>query len=170
MNRLSPTKSGIGAVCLLIPLLLALPGCGSTKQAPVSAPAKVAPAGSGDPQKDILAQAAKRNEAMVQVDLKTLGEILRDDLTYIHSSGPIEGKVQVLDEISTGKLRYRSLEPSQVGVRVYGETGVVTGRTLLKVSSQHKEMAFSVRFTEVWVRTNGVWQLASWQATRIPEA
>src|SRR4051794_19592335 len=100
MNRLLPTKIGIGAVCLLVPLLLALPGCGSTKQAPASAPAKAATvtAGSGDPQKDILAQSTRRTQAMIQADLKTLGEIFRDDLTYIHSSGPIEGKAQILDE------------------------------------------------------------------------
>jgi hypothetical protein len=126
--------------------------------------------GAGDVQKEILDREARRIAAMVQADVKTLGEILRDDLTYIHSSGPLEGKAAILDEISTGKLRYESIEPSEVVVRPYGETAVATGRALLKVNALGRALAFSVRFTEVWVRTGGVWQLAAWQSTRIPES
>jgi ketosteroid isomerase-like protein len=159
-------------------LLAVLSGCGSMRTAasretaPKETASKQAAAAvkTEDVKKEILDRGAQRIAAMVNVDLKTLGEILRDDLTYIHSSGPIEGKAEVLDELTTGKLRYKALEPSEVGVRVYGDTALVTGRALLKVNSQKRELAFSVRFTEVWLRTHGIWQLAAWQSTRIPES
>lgn len=150
-------------------------GCSSTpKAAPVVPAAPAAPVPKAekpeDVQKAILDRDAQRSQAMIQADAKALGEILRDDVTYIHSSSPLEGKAQVIDEITSGKLKYTAIEPSEVGVRVYGDTAISTGRVLLKVSSRGKPAVFSVRFTEVWLRSNEVWQLAAWQSTRIPES
>jgi ketosteroid isomerase-like protein len=163
----------VGAVALSI---LGVLGCSSTqKEAPKAAPAAkpAKPETSEKPedvQKVIVERDAERAQAMIKADAKALDEILRDDVTYIHSSGPIEGKAQVIKEITSGKLKYTGVEPSEVGVRVYGDTAISTGRALLKASSLGKPMAFSVRFTEVWLRSNGVWQLAAWQSTRIPES
>ena len=144
-------------------------GCRSTGVAPAVAPsAPSAVMKPEDAQKAILDRDAEKIRAMVQADTKALGEILRDDLIYIHSSAPVDTKERVIDEIATGLLKYKAVEMSEVSVRVYGDTGVLVGRAVLKVSTKGKAMEIPVRLTEVWVRTNGVWQLASWQATRIP--
>jgi ketosteroid isomerase-like protein len=160
-----------GAVLALS--VLGSPGCSSIKPAPPPAPAaSPAPAAAQSPedlQKEILAQDARRIEAMVGADVKTLGDILRDDLTYIHSSGQLETKAQVIDEIATGKLKYRAIVPSEQTVRVLGDSALVTGRAQLKAVSGGKSLGFWVRFTEVWVRTGTTWQLAAWQSTRLPD-
>jgi ketosteroid isomerase-like protein len=150
--------------------VLGLSGCRPLHEAPRTAAAPVIPAAMSpeDAAKAILDRDAEKVRAMVQADTKALGEILRDDLIYIHSSGPVDTKERVIDEIATGLLKYKAVETSEVGVRVYGDTGVLTGRAVLKVSTKGKAMEIPVRLTEVWVRTHGVWQLASWQATRIP--
>jgi len=156
---------GWGAILLVVAL-----GCASPQTKPAAAPAAASPAPKPeDVQKEILAQDARRIEAMTQADAQALGEILRDDLTYIHSSGPLETKAQVIDEITSGKLRYRAIEPSEQTVRVFGDTAIVTGRAQLRVNSGGKGLGFWVRFTEVWVRANNAWQLAAWQSTRLPD-
>jgi len=168
----------MGGAVLSLSALLSL-GCSSVKPAPPpSSAASPAPATAQAPavtqspediQKEILAQDARRIEAMVAADLKTLGEILRDDLTYIHSSGQIETKAQVIDEIATGKLKYRALVPSEQTVRVLGDSVLVTGRAQIKATSGGKALGFWVRFTEVWVRSEKTWQLVAWQSTRLPD-
>ena len=161
MNRLHPRHAV--AAALLTLLSLGALSCRSTRpEAPQAAPP------AADPEKEVLAQQARRIEAMIKADAKVLDEILRDDLTYIHSSGPLEGKAQVLDEIVTSRIRYRSLNPSEQTVRVYGDTVVVTGRAQIQAQSGGKVVGFPIRFTEVWVRAQGVWRLAAWQSTRIP--
>jgi ketosteroid isomerase-like protein len=149
-------------------------GCSSIKPPPPAVPAAPAPVQSPadvqkETQKEILAQDARRIEAMVAADVKTLGEILRDDLTYIHSSGQLETKAQVIDEIATGKLKYRAIVPSEQTVRVLGDSALMTGRAQIKATSGGKPLGFWVRFTEVWVRTEGNWRLAAWQSTRLPD-
>jgi len=148
--------------------------CGSARPAaPAAAPAPVAaPVVARSPEdvrKEVLAADARRIAATIAADVKTLGEILRDDLTYIHSSGQLETKAQVIDEITSGKLKYRAIVPSEQGVRVFGDWAMVTGRAQLKVNSGGKSLGFWVRFTEVWVRSEGIWQLAAWQSTRLPD-
>lgn len=160
MHQMRPRRTRGGAPFALF--ALAVLGALGILQTPA--------ARAADVQAEILARAAARIAAMVKPDLKALGEILRDDVTYIHSSGPLEGKAAVLDEIATGKLVYQSIEPSEAVVRSYGDTAVCTGRALLKVNALGRPLAFSVRFTEVWVRAHGIWQLAAWQSTRIPDS
>ena len=176
MKRTSFVMAG-AVLAVLVLFVLGSLGCSSIKPAPPPASAaSPAPAAAQSPedlqketQKEILAQDARRIEAMVGVDVKTLGEILRDDLTYIHSSGQLETKAQVIDEIATGKLKYRAIVPSEQTVRVLGDAALMTGRAQIKATSGGKPLGFWVRFTEVWVRSEKTWRLAAWQSTRLPD-
>jgi ketosteroid isomerase-like protein len=120
-----------------------------------------------DAREDILAADARRFAAMIQGDLTALEGLLAEDLAYTHSNGQIETRAQFLESLRSGKLRYLAAVPSDVNVRVYGETAVVTGRAEMKVSSQGQELTVTARFTEVWVKSGGAWKLAAWQSTRV---
>lgn len=120
-----------------------------------------------DSRDDVLAADARRFAAMFQNDLTTLETLLADDLTYTHSSSKVESKAEFLESLRSGKLRYLAAERSDLAVRLYGDTAVVTGRAEMKVSSPGGELTLPVRFTEVWVRSGGAWKLAAWQSTRI---
>jgi ketosteroid isomerase-like protein len=124
-------------------------------------------AGAEDARQDILAADARRFDAMIRVDPAALDGLLADDLTYTHSSGQAETKAQFLESLKAGKIRYLSAQPSDVAVRLYGETAVVTGRAEIKEVLGGQEAVLPLRFTEVWVKSGGSWKLAAWQSTRI---
>ena len=129
----------------------------------VSAPLLAATA-----EEEVRAAEARRFAAMVQVDTAALSGLLADDLTYTHSTGQVENKAQFLETLSSGKLRYLAIEPSEVVVRIYGDTAILTGRSMMKVKTGEQEMTLPIRFTDVWVRKGGQWRMAVWQSTRIP--
>lgn len=120
-----------------------------------------------DARQEILAADARRFEAMIRVDAAALDGLLADDLTYSHSNGLFETKAQFLESLKAGKIRYLSVQPSDVAVRLYGETAVVTGRAEIKANMGGQELVLPLRFTEVWVKSGGGWKLAAWQSTRI---
>jgi ketosteroid isomerase-like protein len=120
-----------------------------------------------DAREEVLAADARRFAAMIQGDQAALDRLLADDLTYTHSSGQLETKAQFLESLRSGKLRYLSAERSDVAVRLYGDTAVVTGRAEVKVSTGGEEGVLPLRFTEVWVKSGGGWKLTAWQSTRI---
>lgn len=120
------------------------------------------------PEEEVRAADARRIAAMVDGDVAALGSLLADDLTYTHSSGQVENEEQFLAAISSGKLDYESIVPSDVQVRIYGNTAVMTGRADIKVKAQGNPLAFASRFTSVWVKGEGGWRMVAWQSTRLP--
>jgi hypothetical protein len=46
---------------------------------------------------------------------------------------------------------------------------VLTGIARISVQSGGNALNFGVRFTDVYVRRNGNWQMVAWQSTRLPE-
>ncbi len=112
---------------------------------------------------------AMRARALVQNDLKQLAALLADDLVYVHADGVVESKTEFLERLRSGSLRYRSIEPADVRVRMYGNTAVVTGRSQMAVTNAGVDREFVVRYTAVYASSGGRWQLVSWQTTRIPQ-
>jgi ketosteroid isomerase-like protein len=113
----------------------------------------------------------KRIEALVSSDVPRLEKLLGDDLTYTHSTGITESKAEFLHRIQSGELKYDSMQnENDVSVRLYNDTGVLTGTSRVRVRARGQVLNLHIRFTEVWVkRDHGSWQLAAWQATRIAE-
>ncbi len=117
---------------------------------------------------EIRQREARRFEAVVRGDVAALDEILSDDLTYTHATGVHETKAEFIAKLKSGQLKYESLTPEDMLVRVYGTTGVVTGVARVKVQVKGEPLSFQLRFTDVYVKKDNRWQMVAWQATRLP--
>ena len=111
---------------------------------------------------------AKRMTAMAAKDVATLEAVLADDLIYTHSSARLDTKRSLIDAMVKGTTVYTGVEPSDVKAQDLGDTVVLTGIAQIKVVSNGTPNAFGVRFTDVYTRRNGRWQMVTWQSTRLP--
>ena len=129
-----------------------------------------APNSSSSKEEELRLAEQSRVQALVNSDVPRLEKLLGDDLTYTHSTGIKESKAEFLHRIQSGDLKYESMQhENEVSVRLYGDTGVLTGTSGVKVRARGQTLNLHIRFTEVWVKRGGSWQLAAWQATRIAE-
>src|SRR4029079_1343308 len=113
-------------------IALALGAAAAAQPAP--APAHPTPGGDAFAGSQELRQAdAARFAAMVAGDRAALERMLGSDLSYTHSNGLVQDRAQFLAALQKRTLRYESMAPSDVAVRLYGDTGVVTGRIDMKV-------------------------------------
>jgi hypothetical protein len=111
---------------------------------------------------------AERIRALVSADYAALDRILADELTYTHSTARMDTKAAYLEPLVAGRTRYQRLDPSDITVRVYGETAVLTGRMSSLALVTGKESRTDLRFTSVWILRDARWQMTAWQSTRIP--
>jgi ketosteroid isomerase-like protein len=110
----------------------------------------------------------KRMQAMAAKDFTTLNAVLADDLIYTHSSARLDTKQTLIGSMQSGATVYTSVEPSEVKAQDLGDAVVLTGIAHIKVVSNGTPNAFGVRFTDVYAKRNGRWQMATWQSTRLP--
>jgi hypothetical protein len=123
------------------------------------------PAGAADAP--ALAADRARLDAQVRGDVDALDKCLGADLTYVHSSGVVETKDQFLGGIKSGKYKYKAVTTEGVTVRSYGDTAVLGGKATIDVVADGKDLHVVLRFTDVWVKRDGRWQMVAWHSTRL---
>jgi len=105
--------------------------------------------------------------ALVEGDVETLKMIEADDFTFTGPDGIIATKTQDLQTITSGDLVYQALSFDDVAVRVFGDTGVITGRADVKGRYKTFDISGPYRYTVTFVRLQGRWQVVASQMTRV---
>jgi ketosteroid isomerase-like protein len=111
----------------------------------------------------------KRMTAMAQKDIATLNELIADDLVYTHSSARLDTKASLIGNMESGSTVYTSVVPSDVKAQDLGDTVVLTGSCRISVNAGGRPNSFGVRFTDIYAKRGGRWQMVTWQSTRLPE-
>ena len=103
-------------------------------------------------------------DALVKADLATLDRIIADDYIVTNSDGSVLGK-QSLDPL----IKFESATVEDLKVRLYGEAAVVTGTTTYKGSFNGRAFNSRGRFTDVWLKREGRWQVVASQESALPK-
>jgi ketosteroid isomerase-like protein len=111
----------------------------------------------------------KRMTAMAEKDIATLNEVIADDLVYTHSSARLDTKQSLIGNMESGSTVYTSVVPSDVKAQDLGDTVVLTGSCQISVNAGGRPNSFGVRFTDVYAKRGGKWQMVTWQSTRTPD-
>ena len=103
----------------------------------------------------------ERIQAQIGADAAALDRIYADDFIGIGPSGTVRTKAQVIADFTSGNLKFQSIITDDVQVRVYGNTAVETGRSTMIGQDKGKAVPRDNRFTRVWIKQQGRWQLVS---------
>ena len=106
--------------------------------------------------------------ALVKADVAALDQILADDFVLIDvMTGSEVPKSALLDVVRAGQLRFDQIDRIEARLRVYGPTGLVTGRTEMSGSFAGQSFSASSRYTHVFVEQEGRWRMVAAQGTQI---
>jgi ketosteroid isomerase-like protein len=126
---------------------------------------------NGETEQIILQLESEGRKATLENDIKANDRLLADNWLNINPDGSITTKAKLLELLKEGSFKIMSIENDEVMVRVYGERGdaaVVTGRSTTKRAGQGSEVvARQVRFTRVYAKSKGQWQVVSAHNTLI---
>ena len=103
--------------------------------------------------------------AVVSNDADAIGKFPADNWEIIDPDGKIIDKPRFLSVIKSGTLTHQLMESSEMNVRSYGDSAVVTALTKSKGKFAGQEFTTEERATDFFVKRNGRWQCVFSQLT-----
>jgi hypothetical protein len=117
---------------------------------------------------EVLAAEDARYLAQTRNDFSAMERMFGTDLVYTHSTALVDGKTSYIDSMRSGNVKYRSMNRSEVKVRIYDCLAAITGTANFDVTVKGQEIAVELRFISLWAKRASGLQFVGWQATRVP--
>lgn len=100
-------------------------------------------------------------------DCAAWGEMLAPDWSVVHITGDVVTKAQALQMCKAPAASIETFAIDDIAVRQYGDSAVVTGRTRI-VTGGAAPATVTLRFTDLFIRRGGRWQVVGSHATQLP--
>ena len=137
----------------------------TTTSALLAAEAETKPAPDAATQDELKRLETTWNNAHVAGDAAALDSLWADELVVTVPKMPVFNKTQSLAVWRSGKMKFKKYETSDIAIRTFGETAIVTGALVRERNFMGNDMREDWRFTKVYVRRDGKWRVVAWHAS-----
>jgi len=110
-----------------------------------------------------------RYAAQTGLDFFAMERLFADDLVYLHSNGVIDDKAGYIESQRSSAVIYRSMQRSDVKVRVFGPVAILTRRAKFEVRVNGDERTANLLFHSIWTKRGAHLQFVSFQALPAPD-
>ena len=115
----------------------------------------------------ILDLEARRQSALIKVDLDELDRIFATDLVHIHSNWMSHNKTDLLKYIENRRA-FLSIHRGALDIRIYGDMAVMIGVMKSQMRAQDDSLInLEGMVTQILCRVGNVWKFTHFQLTRI---
>jgi ketosteroid isomerase-like protein len=111
----------------------------------------------------ILALEKQWTDAYKQHSINEVKNLLAEDFTITVEDGRTFGKIGYITHTADASTQVDVAEESDLRVHMHGNVAVVTGAYHETGTSRGKRYEYHDRLTDVWMKTNGQWQLIAAQ-------
>jgi ketosteroid isomerase-like protein len=109
----------------------------------------------------------ERIQAGARKDVATVDAATADDYVQIDWNGKVLNKADTLARIKSSSIQVQSNRLDEVNVRLYGDVALVAGLATRTGSMDGKDISAAIRYTRVYVKQGGRWQVVQFQQTRV---
>ena len=122
----------------------------------------------GDAEQTLRRIEQELTDALAKGDASAFERYVANTFVYTDAEGTMMDKAQLVSDTRSGALKAPSVKMDDIKVHLYGDTAVVTWRSTEKGTTyKGKDLSGQYRFTDVFVRQNGNWQMVASHGTRI---
>jgi ketosteroid isomerase-like protein len=108
-------------------------------------------------------------QATIKEGAAAVDQYEADDIIDTDPSGRVTDKAQDKTDLSSGDLKFQSIELSDLKVHIYGNTAVAAGTSTIKGTYKGQDISGKYRFTDTWVKRNGKWQAVASESTKLQQ-
>jgi ketosteroid isomerase-like protein len=120
--------------------------------------------------KELTARETEFSQVLLRSDWKALEQIEADALIFTNADGSVTHKSDDETNLRSGNVKFDSIEMRDVNVQDFGDIAVVTGQLTERGRYKATDLSGLYRFTDVWVKRDGRWQLVAGQETLVPSS
>lgn len=91
----------------------------------------------------------------VHNDVNAVSRLYADGFVALNPDGTMANKASRVKQLTERAVKIKSLDFSDLNIRVYGDTAIVTG---VSHSTSENGAPRSLRFMQVWVKQDSVWR------------
>ena len=130
--------------------------------------ALVAQITSGPQVEAILAYERAACAAYQRNDAAALDSLIHDSYTLTDSKGVITTKADDIRDAKARTVEYSTFHNEDMKVRIYGNSAIVTGRTILQGKAKDgSNVDVEVQFTDTVILVNGRWRIVAGHVSRL---
>lgn len=118
---------------------------------------------SSDFEQELMKVNRDYDEAIMRGDKAALTRIFAEEFIYTNSKCEVRNKEEQIASLTSGEAKIDSAKSDDVRIRIYGEAAVMTGHFTATEQRQGKKTQIDERYTAVWVKREGRWQLVAEQ-------
>jgi hypothetical protein len=105
------------------------------------------------------------HRAFVDADTKAFDALLTSDFVWMHGTGEIATKAQLIESFRSGKARYKRDDIDKVKVTLYGSAAVVVGHNVRELGTGE---VLEFNYTTTYVHQGGNWRIAVFHSSHCP--
>lgn len=117
-------------------------------------------------EREIIELSKTKWQWMADRKMDELDKLFHDKAVFVHMSRTMT-KEKELDVISTGGIQYKKADIQEVSVNIIGNTAVLLNKITLLAVVRGNEVTNPFVVTEVYVKKNNKWKVASLSFTRL---
>lgn len=109
----------------------------------------------------------KLDRALIEKDTATLKTLLHADVSYGHSNGWVETKKEVLSDLVSGLLAYKTLANDKINLVINEKWASARMTTKATGAREGKDFDLTLHVLQVWIKTKNGWKLVARQSTKL---
>lgn len=106
-------------------------------------------------------------DALLKGDASVFERYLADTFISTGPDGVVMSKAEFIAPIKSGDLKFESSKFDDMKVKAYGNTAFLTYQTTDKGTYKGNDLSGQYRWTDVFVKQDGGWQIVATQGTRV---
>ena len=110
-------------------------------------------------QRQVVATDERRADALRRNDGAPLRQIYADDYTLVPPSAVVRSKMDQINELASGRVRYEKLEVKERTARVYGDVAILLSRENDSILQAGQQVGGDIRFTRVYKKFGTEWRV-----------
>jgi hypothetical protein len=118
-------------------------------------------------ESDIIALSKKRIQWLLDRKADSLAMLYDENSITVHGNGMIKTAKEQLNDVKGGMITYKSIDVNENTVKDFGNTQVLVGKGVFKISLNGQDMTYNMVYIEVYQKKDNQWKLIARQASEI---